>query len=386
MATMLPILPCLINAVAFLRAAAATGDTNDRSGCDHDGDLVSLLQSPGHAASAASAMSTAMQDPHFKPQTQQLFKVALDIGAQQHPATAATIATPAPCSPDPASALQMQRLNVVSLHVAGTTGVLSWLLPLSIGLGLAAFLTCLFCFSEAYWPSCKSAADAFLLSEGPNSSSNLCSPGGTQKSVGHSLRQHPTQVLAQPLVPTLLLPSSETRVGIDVNKLTNAKPDESVELLSVSGKPFMILTIREANAEHGGKIEIALPNRPLATKCTIVLPLQSGTQSTRVTAKILDSNGALHGELCPEAEGIDVLYATSVMVPSKQNGQSLFVIEAARQPHTFAIHDRLHNAVAKVRMNSSDFPTSDFMEICVFPGVDAVLVTACVLTLIVFQK
>lgn len=183
--------------------------------------------------------------------------------------------------------------------------------------------------------------------------------------------------LPPPLCPNVVLPNCEVRVGVPMHELGKISSEGELTIVGLSGNPLLRAALRKA--EGGRTLEISMPEPRSAPRATVGPAIQDvvGPNNTRSRAvKICGMKGAFYGML--EMRSTGACYVI-------KDGQTVLIIDGDSESLQLAIKSGQGLPLAAVTCSSEPFGGSEHLEIRVQPGVDTVLVLACVLSVVLLS-
>lgn len=180
-----------------------------------------------------------------------------------------------------------------------------------------------------------------------------------------------------PLCPNVVLPNCEVRVGVPMHELGKINMEGELTIVGLSGNPLLRAALRKA--EGGRVLEISMPEPRSAPRAVVGPTIQDtiGSDKTRSRAvRICGMKGAFYGML--EMRSTGACYVI-------KDGQTVLVIDGDSESLQLAIKSGQGAPLAAVTCSSEPFGGAEHLEIRVQPGVDTVLVLACVLSVVLLS-
>jgi len=182
--------------------------------------------------------------------------------------------------------------------------------------------------------------------------------------------------LPPPLCPNVILPNCEVRVGIPMHELGRITSEGDLNIVGLSGNPLLRAALRKTEA--GRTLEISMPEPRSAPRAIVGPSFKEvvGMQGKSRAVQILGMKGAFYGMLEMRSSG-----ACYVI----KDGQTVLAIDGDSDKLHLTINSGLGSQLATVTCSSEPFHGAEHLEVRVQPGVDTVLVLACVLAVVLLS-
>lgn len=181
------------------------------------------------------------------------------------------------------------------------------------------------------------------------------------------------------LCPNVVLPNCEVRVGVPMHELGKFGAEGTGELtiVGLSGNPLLRASLRKSEA--GRTLEVSMPE-PRSAPRAIVGPsfhdvVGPDMQKSRAV-QIYGMKGVFYGMLEMRSSG-----ACYVV----KDGQTVLIIDGDSEVLQLSIKSGQGAHLAGVACSSEPFGGAEHLEVRIQPGVDTVLVLACVLAVVLLS-
>jgi len=183
--------------------------------------------------------------------------------------------------------------------------------------------------------------------------------------------------LPPPLCPNVVLPNCEVRVGVSMHELGKMSSEGELTIVGLSGNPLLRATLTKTEA--GRTLAISMPEPRSAPRAIVGPTFQEvvgpSKQKSRAV-QICGMKGAFYGMLEMRSSG-----ACYVI----KDGQTVLIIDGDSDSLQLSIKSGEGLPLASVTCSSEPFGGAEHVEIRVQPGVDTVLVLACVLSVVLLS-
>mmetsp|Transcript_142080 Transcript_142080/g.250532 ORF Transcript_142080/g.250532 Transcript_142080/m.250532 type:complete len:482 (+) Transcript_142080:110-1555(+) len=177
-----------------------------------------------------------------------------------------------------------------------------------------------------------------------------------------------------PLCPTLVLPVCEARFGVPMFEIAQLTSEGELGIVGLSGNPLLRASVRKVGRRRS--LEISMPEAGSAPRATIAPNLQDLNRPDDGVLEIRGLKGSFYGMLEMRASG--ACYVT-------KDGETMMIIDGDTDSLQLSIKSGGGMPLASVRCSTEPFGGVDHVEIRVEPGVDTVLVLACVLAVLLLS-
>jgi len=184
----------------------------------------------------------------------------------------------------------------------------------------------------------------------------------------------PQAGLPPPLCPNVVLPNCEVRVGVPMHELGKVSSEGELTIVGLSGNPLLRAVLQ--NTEAGRTLEISMPEPRSAARAVVGPCVQDARGQKSRAVRICGMKGAFYGMLEMRSSG--ACYVT-------KEGQTVLIIDGDSEHLHLMIKSGHGDHLAAVTCSSEPFGGSEHLEIRVQPGVDTVLVLACVLSVVLLS-
>lgn len=183
--------------------------------------------------------------------------------------------------------------------------------------------------------------------------------------------------LPPPLCPNVVLPNCEVRVGVPMHELGKINHEGELSVVGLSGNPLLRANLRKTEA--GRLLEISMPDPRSAPRAVVGPSIQDVVRPDRTRSRAV--------RICGMKDlfyGILEMRSTGACYVIK-DGQTVLIIDGDSESLQLAIKSGDGVPLAAVTCSSEPFGGSEHLEIRVQPGVDTVLVLACVLSVVLLS-
>lgn len=175
-----------------------------------------------------------------------------------------------------------------------------------------------------------------------------------------------------PLCPGLLLQASEVRFGVPMHELAELTTQGELIIVGTAGDPLLRANVNRDSSVRS--LEISMMESGNGPRATIAPPkYKDSNRRDSLGLEIRGLKGYFYGML--ELRGSGACYV-------RKDGQTLMVIDGAQGQLQLTITSGLGAHMADAKVTNEMFGGSEHVEIRVQPGVDTVLVLACVLAVL----
>lgn len=225
-------------------------------------------------------------------------------------------------------------------------------------------------------PGSSSASEPFVNSSSRAhlSTVHFVTPVPSSKSVPGDRVGIASRHLPPPLCPSLVLPESEARLGIPMFELAQLITEGELRIVALSGKPLLRASVCKVGRRRS--LEISMPEAGSAPRATIGPNLQDLNRPDDGALEIRGLKGSFYGLL--EMRNSGACYVT-------KDGETMMIIDGDTESLQLSIKSGGGLPLASVRCSTEPFGGVDHVEIRVEPGVDTVLVLACVLAVLLLS-
>jgi len=158
----------------------------------------------------------------------------------------------------------------------------------------------------------------------------------------------------------------------DLGRITS---EGDLSIVGLSGNPLLRAALRKTEA--GRTLEISMPEPRSAPRAIVGPCVQEVIGSGKSRAvPILGMKGAFYGML--EMRSTGACYVI-------KDGQTVLVIDGDTDKLHLTINSGLGSQLATVTCSSEPFDGAEHLEVRVQPGVDTVLIMACVLAVVLLS-
>mmetsp|Transcript_11978 Transcript_11978/g.18957 ORF Transcript_11978/g.18957 Transcript_11978/m.18957 type:complete len:429 (+) Transcript_11978:37-1323(+) len=181
------------------------------------------------------------------------------------------------------------------------------------------------------------------------------------------------RVLPPPLCPSLVLPVCEARFGVPLNEIHNKSLMSSeceIGIVGMSQNTLLRAAVKKVGNSNQRVLEIGMPEANSAPRATVG-PAAPGSTSLQICGL----RGAFYGTLEIRTNGACYVVKDNATVLSIDGSTSSLKLQIYSTPGS---------ELASVRCSSEAFGGVDHVEVRVEPGVDTILVLACVLAVLLF--
>mmetsp|Transcript_137222 Transcript_137222/g.256214 ORF Transcript_137222/g.256214 Transcript_137222/m.256214 type:complete len:477 (+) Transcript_137222:150-1580(+) len=177
-----------------------------------------------------------------------------------------------------------------------------------------------------------------------------------------------------PLCPTLVLPVCAARFGVPMVQIANLTSEGDLSIVGLSGNPLLRASVRKVGSRRS--LEIAMPEGGSAPRATIGPNLQNLNDPDDGVLEIRGLKNAFYGMLELRPSG-----ACYVI----RDGERMMAIDGDTDSLQLSIRSAAGMQWASVLCSTEPFGVVDHLEIRVEPGVDTVLILACVLAVLLLS-
>lgn len=202
-------------------------------------------------------------------------------------------------------------------------------------------------------------------------------PSQTTFSLDSSLRSKATDdrlavtmssPMPSPLCPTLFLPVCEARFGVPMFKITQVRLESELGIVGLSGNHLLSASVRKAGRRR--LLEISMPEAGVAPLATIAPNIQNANRPDDGFLEIRGSGGSFYGMLEMRATGD--CHVT-------KDGITMLTVDGDTSSLQLRVMSGGGTLLASARSSTEFLGGGEHLDIRVGPGVDTVLVLACVL-------
>jgi hypothetical protein len=178
------------------------------------------------------------------------------------------------------------------------------------------------------------------------------------------------RVLPPPLCPSLVLPVCEARFGVPIKELSSLTPECDMGIVGMSQNTLLRAAVKKVGS-YQRVLEIGMPEPHSAPRATVG-PAAPGAKSLEIRGL----KGAYYGMLEMRTNGACYVVKDSTTVLSIDGNTNSLKLQ---------ICSGTGSELASVRCSSEPFGGVDHVEVRVEPGVDTILVLACVLAVLLLS-
>lgn len=183
------------------------------------------------------------------------------------------------------------------------------------------------------------------------------------------------KIVPPALCPNVVLDKCEVRVGVSMYELGQIRSEGELNIVGISGNPLLRAALR--TSEAGRSLEISMTDPKSLPRATVgPMPTSHDQQKSRAV-QIFGVKGKPYGTLEMRSSGQCYVL---------KDGQTVLIIDGDNERMHLQIKSGYGYELASATCSSETFGGIEHLEIRVQPGVDTVLVLACVLAVVLLSQ